>query len=48
MLERWHTTKDIGLANDICEELWEEMEAYDELELDESALQRDCLFQKEL
>lgn len=34
MLEEWYETKSIAIANDICEELWEEMEAYDEPELD--------------
>ena len=34
MVEEWHETKSISLAGDICEELWEEMEAYDEPELD--------------
>lgn len=34
MLEEWHETKSISKATDICEELWEEMEAYDEPELD--------------
>lgn len=35
MLEEWHETKDLSLANDICEELWEEMEDFeDEPELD--------------
>jgi hypothetical protein len=35
MLEEWNETKDLSLANDICEELWEEMENFDdELKLD--------------
>lgn len=35
MLEEWHETKDLTLANDICEALWEEMEDFeDEFELD--------------
>lgn len=33
MLEEWHETKSISLANDICQELYDEMEAYDEPEL---------------
>ena len=35
-LEEWHKTKSIALANDICEELWQEMEALEseETELD--------------
>lgn len=35
MLEEWNETRDLSLANDICEELWEEMQDYeDEPELD--------------
>ena len=35
MLEEWSETKDLSLVNDICEELWEEMQDYeDEPELD--------------
>lgn len=35
MLEEWSETKDLSLANDICEELLEEMQDYeDEPELD--------------
>lgn len=34
MLEEWHDTRDLSLANDICQELWDELEAYDEPELD--------------
>lgn len=35
MLTEWHETKSIAIASDICQELWEEMEAFDdELELD--------------
>jgi len=30
MLDQWHKTKSIAIAHDICEELWNEMEAYDE------------------
>lgn len=33
-LEEWQTTRSIALASDICEELCEEMEAYEEPELD--------------
>lgn len=34
MLIEWHDTKDLSLANDICEALWEEMEDYEEPQLD--------------
>lgn len=35
MLHEWHETKSIALANDICEELWEEMETFeDDAQLD--------------
>ena len=34
MLEEWHDTKDLSLANDICETLWEEIEENEEPELD--------------
>lgn len=35
MLEGWHETKSISLANDICQELYDEMEDFeDEPELD--------------
>ena len=35
MLEEWNLTRDLSLANDICEALWEEMEDFeDEPELD--------------
>ena len=35
MLEEWNLTRDLSLANDICEVLWEEMEDFeDEPELD--------------
>lgn len=34
MLEEWHDTKDLSLANDICEALWEEIEENEEPELD--------------
>lgn len=35
MPEEWHETKDLSLANDICQELYDEMEDFeDEPELD--------------
>ncbi len=35
MLEKWHETKSLSLANDICQELYKEMEDFeDEPELD--------------
>lgn len=35
MLEEWHETKSVSLASDICQELWGEMEDFeDEPELD--------------
>lgn len=35
MLNEWHETKSISIANDICEGLWKEMEEFeDESELD--------------
>jgi hypothetical protein len=35
MLEEWHETKSVSLASDICQELWDEMEDFeDEPELD--------------
>ena len=34
-LQEWHDTKSIALANDICEQLYKEMEAFEnEPELD--------------
>lgn len=33
-LEEWHKTRSIALATEICDELYEEMEAYNEPELD--------------
>lgn len=35
MLEEWHETKSIAIADDICEMLWNEMEAFED---DESEL----------
>lgn len=29
MLHEWHDTKSIALATDICEMLWNEMEAFE-------------------
>lgn len=29
-LEEWHETKDISLASDICQELYDEMIAFEE------------------
>ena len=34
-LEEWNETKSIAAAHDICEELWKEMEAFEnDVELD--------------
>lgn len=30
MLNDWHETKSIAIANDICEHLWCEMEAFED------------------
>lgn len=35
LLEEWHETKSIAIADDICEMLWNEMEAFED---DESEL----------
>lgn len=32
-LEEWHETRSVAVANEICEELWEELEAFDEPKL---------------
>ena len=37
LLEEWHETKDLSLANDICEALWDELEEIEDepgIELD--------------